>query len=189
MPIKTALSKINFDTRWVTYRRPNNLQAPRPWRQWLCDRGSLTEHLINASQHQFRVDVQHQDWDYPSRTEANLLEINSREVALIREVTLLGKNQPWVFARTVIPTKTLTGKQKQLGHLGTRPLGGLLFKDPSMRRGQFQISKLRLATGETVWARRSLFYLANKPLLVCEVFLPEIAALSYQPSFIPSSRF
>jgi len=188
LPIKAALSQINFDTRWTTYRRPNSLQAPHLWRQWLCDRGSLTEHLISASENQFRVAVQQQGWFLPSRSEAKILGINQRQVALIREVNLLGGDQPLVYARTVIPADTLTGEQKQLAMLGNRSLGTLLFSDKSMRRGKFQISKLKLPSGESVWARRSIFYLSGKPLLVCEVFLPKLAKLCYQPPLLPKRR-
>jgi chorismate--pyruvate lyase len=186
--VKAALSLINFDTRWSTYRRPNSLQAPRIWRQWLCDRGSLTKHLIAASENQFRVEVQQQNWFFPTRSEAKTLGISYRQVALIREVKLIGKEQPLVFARTVIPASTLTGKQKQLSMLGNASLGSLLFNDPSMRRGKFQISRLKLTSGEQVWARRSIFFLSGKPLLVCEVFLPALKQTDYKPPLLPEKN-
>ncbi|MEH6446427.1 MAG: chorismate lyase [Oceanospirillaceae bacterium] len=188
MPVKTALCAINFDTRWTTYRRPNSLQAPRIWRRWLCDRGSLTQHLIEASNQQFQVLLQQQDWLLPSRSEAKVLGIKHRQVSLIREVKLMGAGETFVFARTVIPAGTLTGKQKQLAMLGNRSLGSLLFTDPSMRRGKFQITQLQLDSGEKVWARRSVFYLSNKPLLVCEVFMPVLAELCYQPPVFPGEQ-
>lgn len=188
MSIKTALSVINFDTRWSTYRRPYSLRVPRMWRQWLCDRGSLTKHLITASDNQFRVEVQRQDWFLPSRCEAKALGIKTRQMALIREVKLIGKDQTLVFARTVIPASTLTGRQKQLATLGNTSLGSLLFKDPSMRRGKLQISRLNLSSTEQVWARRSIFFLSGKPLLVCEVFLPPLAAVDYRPSPLPNKK-
>ncbi|MGB1238494.1 MAG: chorismate--pyruvate lyase family protein [Pseudomonadales bacterium] len=186
--MQAALSQINFDTRWTTFRRPNNLQAPRPWRSWLCDRGSLTEHLIAASDGDFDVQVQRQQWLVPSRSEAKILGLKNRQLALVREVKLCGGGTPWVFARTVIPVTTLTGRQKQFSQLGNRSLGTVLFNDPSMRRGAFQISRLTASTGERLWARRSLFYLDNKPLLVCEVFLAPVAALGYQPPLLPSGK-
>ncbi len=188
MSIKAALSAINFDTRWITFKRPNCLQAPHLWRRWLCDRGSLTKHLIAASGDQFKVDLQHSDWQFPCRSEANMLGIKHRQVALVREVKLKGNDQTYVFARTVIPASTLTGKEKQLSMLGNRSLGTVLFSDPSMRRGKLQISRLYLDSGEQVWARRSLFYLSGKPLLVCEVFMPILADIDYQPPLLPETN-
>jgi chorismate--pyruvate lyase len=148
--------------------------APPQWYSWLTDSGSLTQRLVKLSQGDFQVEVVRQGWFLPTRSEARALRMRSRQHALIREVRLLGKGQTWVYARSIIPAKTLTGRQRQLRMLGNRSLGSLLFSDPSMRRGPLQISQLLLDTGERVWARRSLFYLSGKPLLVCEVFLPEL---------------
>ena len=182
MPIPAALNQNSFDTRWYTLRRPAAPDAPYNWRKWLLDSGSLTQHLLNASRGDFRVEVVRQQWGRPTRSEARELGIPQRQIALIREVQLIGNGQPWVFARTIIPASTLTGSQRELNYLGCRSLGTVLFKDPTMRRGQLQISKLYLNTGETVWARRSVFRLADKPLLVAEVFLPALQQVDYQPN-------
>jgi chorismate--pyruvate lyase len=92
-----------------------------------------------------------------------------------------------VFARTVIPRDTLVGSNRRLTRLKTRPLGAVLFADPGMERGPVEIARLtpcdrlfpaatrRLASApEAIWGRRSLFTLAGKPLLVSEIFLPDI---------------
>ena len=112
-----------------------------------------------------------------------------RERALIREVQLLCGETPWVFARTVIPVRTLTGAQRRLAWLGSRPLGAYLFADPAMQRGPVELVCIRpgaemyqaavksLADHPgSLWGRRSLFRLAGKPLLVCEMFLPAIVS-------------
>lgn len=174
MPVTTALTRQNFDSRWVTFRRPYHLVAPPQWYSWLTDSGSLTQRLVKLSGGAFQVEVVRQGWFMPTRSEARALNMRSRQRALVREVRLLGKGQAWVYARSIIPATTLTGRQRQLRMLGNRSLGSLLFSDPSMRRGPLQISRLKLDTGERLWARRSVFQLSGKPLLVCEVFLPEL---------------
>ena len=175
MPIARALTEPNFHTRWSAVRRPSHTQVSRQWRSWLTDSGSLTKRLVQLSGGDFRVEVVRQSWQRPTRSEAKALRINSREFALIREVRLIGKDQAWVYARTIIPASTLTGRQRTLKLLGNRSLGTLLFGDPSMRRGPLQVSQLPLRESNTsVWARRSLFFLSDKPLLVCEVFLPAL---------------
>lgn len=175
-----ALSQNSFATRWYTLKRPAATDAPLIWRRWLLDRGSLTQHLVEASRGHFRVDVVRQLWGRPSRSEARALNIDPRQRVLIREVRLLGHDQPWVFARTIIPASTLTGKQRKLNGLGCRSLGSVLFSDPTMKRGPLQVSRLTQSSGEITWARRSLFYLANKPLLVTEVFLPALQQVNYR---------
>lgn len=170
----TALTRQSFDTRWTTLRRSYHQVAPTEWYSWLTDSGSLTQRLVKLSQGNFRVEVVRQGWMRPTRSEAKALNMHSRQFALAREVQLIGKGTPWVYARSIIPAQTLTGRQRQLRMLGNRSLGSLLFTDPSMRRGPLQISCLRLQDERKVWARRSVFYLSGKPLLVCEVFLPEL---------------
>ncbi|WP_417225915.1 chorismate--pyruvate lyase family protein [Amphritea sp.] len=178
MPV--ALNQNRFDTRWYAFNRPATTAAPRIWRKWLLDRGSLTQHLIHASDGDFKVNVLRQYWGRPSRMEALALKISTRQKVLIREVQLLGHNHPWVFARTIIPASTLTGKQRKLHTLGSRSLGSVLFRDPTMKRDPLEISRLQLSDGEIAWARRSVFYLSNKPLLVAEVFLPALQQVNYQ---------
>lgn len=95
---------------------------------------------------------------------------------------LYGNDTPWVFARSILPLSTLTGRQRRLRRLDARPLGALLFADPSMRRGPMQLGQvaslnLPLPGGADentglLWGRRSVFFLDGKPLLVSEIFLP-----------------
>ena len=75
--------------------------------------------------------------------------------------------------------------------LGNRSLGSLLFRHPLVQRQSLHYKALRYHhplyqsaaavlnnPPHSLWARRSLFYLHNAPLLVTEVFLPEILDLS-----------
>jgi len=174
VPIKAALTEQSFDTRWLSLRRPFQQAVPKAWRSWLTDSGSLTQRLVKLSHGDFRVEVVRQGWFRPTRSEANALNMCHRQFALVREVQLIGQGQAWVYARSIIPAKTLTGSQRQLRMLGNRSLGSLLFTDKTMRRDPLQVSQLRLLDKQQVWARRSVFYLSNKPLLVSEVFLPQL---------------
>lgn len=102
---------------------------------------------------------------------------------MVREVELLCHNQPWVYARSVFPQATLTGRLRCLKKLDARPLGALLFNDPSMRRTHFEVAALNNAelsgyfnttSDRFFWGRRSLFFIDEKPLLVSEIFLPAL---------------
>lgn len=181
MPIPSALTSRHFNTRWTHLRRVSQLHAPLQWRRWLTNRDSLTQHLVNASQGNFRVRLIKQGWERPTPSESRSLNISDRELAVVREVQLLGNDNVWVYARSVIPASTLTGRERQLHHVGNRSLGTILFTDPTMRRGPLQISQIHLSDQASVWGRRSVFYLSGKPLLVSEVFLPELEQVNYQP--------
>lgn len=171
---------------WRSYRRIPRDTITQGLRSWLLDHGSLTERLITASDGQFRVEVLNQRWELPRLSEANALGIPCRRLALVREVLLYGGDQPWVYARSILPMSTLTGRLHALRKLDNRPLGALLFNDPSMQRSPMEIACLTpnnttvpAALGNfttPMWGRRSVFRLDNKPLLVSEVFLPGFPA-------------
>jgi len=159
--------------------------VPRRVWSWLTDRASLTARLEAACGDRFRVELQRQYWGRPTLDEARVLGLHPERFALLREVCLYCGEVPWVFARTVIPRRSLSGRLKALGRLGTRPLGAVLFADPRMRRGPLEIAAIRPGTPlferatarlddapPQIWGRRSVFRLAGKPLLVSEIFLP-----------------
>ena len=172
---------------WYFTRELRHGYVPAEMAPWLFDSGSLTARLLRVCPGRFQVQVLSQEWRAPQHNEIKRLGMRQRQMSFIREVYLYCDAQPWVFARTVIPRKTLTGKQKHLADLGSRPLGAVLFADPHMHRDEIEVSCLH--TGEQlyhkavavlpsqpagVWGRRSVFYLNNKPLLVNEIFLPGI---------------
>ncbi len=116
-----------------------------------------------------------------------LLSLRHGTAGFVRQVRLVCRNEPCVFARTVIPNATLSGARRRLARLGNKPLGAVLFADPGMRRGALQLA--RISPGEglfaaatrglqpaplEIWGRRSVFYLKGNPLLVSEIFLPGI---------------
>ena len=89
--------------------------------------------------------------------------------------------------RTVIPVRSLRGRLRRLAHLGTRPLGAVLFADPSTVRGRMEVARFDIrhalyqaacahseAPPPELWGRRTLFRYQDKPLLVNEVFLHDI---------------
>lgn len=160
---------------------------PNDIRGWLNDPCSLTARLIGHCNGCFSVKLISQGWKRPMFNEALRLGCPPEQYALIREVYLLCNGESWVYARTVIPHSTLRGPQRYLAHLGTRPLGSVLFADPGMRRDPVEIACIhpyhrlfRTATSElkiapdSIWGRRSVFYTGGKPLLVNEVFLPSL---------------
>ena len=155
---------------------------PEPYRSWLLDSGSLTQRLKSMCSKHFRVKVLRHDWGIPSSSEQEFLQCHN-EMASIREVLLLVDDYPAVFARSVLPASSLTGSNRELLNLGERPLGEFLFNQPSLKRGQIEIEELPAKQfnpyldhhyqDERAWGRRSQFYLNDKSISVCEVFLPE----------------
>ena len=179
----------SFATRLRWHSRPQQAwrDLPPEIADWLLDSGSLTQRLRRASAGRFRVCVLHEGWTRPDRDEARILGVRLDARAWTREVQLLGDEQPWVFARTLIPARTLRGRGRRLTQLGTRPLGQALFADPDVRRGPIEITRIAagqrlhqralthlVAPPDVIWGRRSVFRIEDRPLLVCEIFLPDL---------------
>jgi len=156
---------------------------------WLYDPTSLTARLKKHSDN-FRVEVIGQHVEPCQACEANAT-ITTGEQVLVREVLLYCDQQPQVFARSLLPLTSLTGEEQQLAHLGTQPLGQVLFNNPQLERQSIAIASfnmhstvgllckdLALPTQDKLWGRRSLFVLNKKPIMVAEVFLPN--SFAYQ---------
>lgn len=167
---------------WYSMLSQTDYRVPKLWQEWLFDSGSLTQRLLDASYGDLTVNIINQQFKVPSLSERHALGLPDRQKAMVREVLLCGVGRPWVFARSVLPLSTLSGRLRQLRHLDNQPLGALLFKDPTMTRGPVEVAcvnspynKLpcRASSADSCfWGRRSVFRLDKKPLLVAEFFLP-----------------
>ena len=142
-----------------------------------------------------RVQVLFQGLRRPDRDERFVFADRGRARVLVREVFLVCGDEPVVFAHTVLDAGSLRGAWRGVRTLGARPLGAALFADPRIARFALRTRKLgwhhelhrrvrrytqRAKTGAaqpSLWARRSLFQLNDSPILVTEVFLPEILRL------------
>lgn len=181
------LGKHRLEPRWQPHTPIARHGAPLELLDWLLDPTSLTSRLRQTCDGWFHVEPVSQLWQRPMLNEAQALGVLPHERCFVREVRLLCDDQPWVYARTVIPVRTLTGSRRRLSRLGKKPLGAVLFADPSMYRSGIEIAPLvpgqplfaRATAGlavrpATIWGRRSAFFLDHKPLLVSEIFLPAI---------------
>ena len=181
----------SLEPNWSDWPRQRVSAIPAVVLEWLKDEGSLTKRLIQACPGRFRVRLLRQDWGRALYSEQQQLRIRRGEAAMVREVELCCDEIPWVFARSLIPASSLRGSARRLAHLGEKPLGAVLFADRNVHRGATQIARIlprhplfASATGHLVrkpkelWGRRTLFYIADKPLLVNEIFLPAIPDFS-----------
>jgi chorismate--pyruvate lyase len=169
--------------------RIRSTAVPNVLRHWLLDNGSLTRRLRKICNGDFRVELLSQGWATPMVNEARQLKIAYKQKVFSREVLLYCGSRAMVYARTVIPLRTLKGRLNRLVYLGEKPLGEILFTDPCIQRGDLEIARLqagerlfdkallaatarRTAVVEAIWARRSAFGYHDKRLLVSEIFLP-----------------
>jgi chorismate lyase len=176
-----------FEAHWLTETQLRVHIQTLHAREWMLDKGSLTQRLIDYCEGEFAVFLRREEQGRPLRSESRLLGLPECRLAIIREVNLLCRGIPLVFARTVIPFSSLRGRTRSLAGLGSRPLGAMLFQDPTTRRETVQYAKIRPGQGlyvsatqnleqctQTLMARRTLFCYKGRPLLVNEIFLPTL---------------
>lgn len=167
-----------FDSQQLFHRRPPHALLP-----WLLAEGSLTRLLTGASAGDFRVQRIAQGWQRPTLSESRLLGLAPDQRALVREVVLYGRGEPWVYGRSILPAQTLNGELRRLRRLQNSSLGALLFSYPQLHRAPFQLAYVDGATlpglaqcAASLWGRRSRFELQHRALIVSEVFLPAFVA-------------
>jgi len=165
-------------------------EIPASLSPYLLDAGSSTKWLRQAYGKTLKIQVLSQGWQALTRSEEQCLNLRPRSYALVREVAIYGKGNCVMLGRSVFPASILTGKTKSLAHyLDERPLGELLFQYPSLQRSEFELALLQPSNIEyaaaqpylankspPLWARRSIFYIDEKPMLLTEIFLPKLLA-------------
>jgi chorismate--pyruvate lyase len=104
---------------------------------------------------------------------------------LLREVEIGCGGSRWIFAQSVFPVTTVV-RYPWLGELGHKGLGESLARVEDVRREPLEYAELppthalaRAAfgdggSGSAVWARRAVYRLGGWPILVQEVFLPDL---------------
>ena len=176
--------------------RPRGVPGARPrpgaLRGWLDEPGSLTRRLRGLAGEAFSVRVVAEYWGRAWPDERQRLGCPGQQWHWIREVRLGRGDQPLVYARSVIPRSSLRGPLRRMRSLGRQPLGALLFGRYPVVRGAIEVAPLTSASrlgaralaegAPPCWARRSVFVITGRPLLVTEVFLqPLIEELSHDP--------
>jgi chorismate--pyruvate lyase len=159
---------------------------------WLHDHGSLTLRIRQRCE-KFHVQNVYNGLSLSSRDETDALQLPRRQNIYTRDVFLYADGKPVVFAHSVVAAQHLRGAWHTLQHLGSRPLGALLFSHPLVQRAPLRYKALKSrhplyrhavqaldSAPSQLWARRSVFTLHGTPLLVTEVFLPEILKLQQQ---------
>ena len=173
-----------------TVRWPLRLmESQGRYRPWLLDRGSLTRRIQDRCT-AFSVRHVRQRHGKAMPSERNMVSLGAHSRELLRDVYLYCGETPLVFAHSVLPAASLHGTWQALGRLGDKPLGAALFSNPRVRRTPLQFRKLNRRDAlyrracaalpnppASLWARRSVFYLEGRPILVTEVFLPGILEL------------
>lgn len=125
---------------WVPESRLHELTTDARWRDWLLERGSMTVRL-QSRYPEVRVDLESQGLAAAVRDdEAQALRLAPGGGAWVRQVTLRCGAQVLLQARSVVPGWAPGNAWHELEHLGTQPLGHLLFSMPDIARSPFEVA-------------------------------------------------
>lgn len=154
---------------WIELNRANLHQAPRVWHDWLACPLSLTKYLGYKTSSQVQVSVIRDTRQSLSNDE---IEIFNRPIhrCRVREVYLTVNATEVVYAKSIIPTISSTGLQRDVLQLGNTPLGEVLFRTKPPHIAFREMTEIR-GLG---WGRRTLYLLRGHPILIAEYFLPQL---------------
>ncbi len=154
---------------------------------YIFHEASLTKLIQESCIGEFSIAIHSTGWGKAMPEEMELLDVNQDEPIFVRESWLKSDNVNLVFARSIIPGQSLDGSLSRLTDLGDRPLGEVLFAEPSCERAAMRFARLdescdlyqhiapELDNKDDIWVRQSLFKIEHKPLLILEIFLPIIS--------------
>jgi chorismate--pyruvate lyase len=167
-------------------------QAPLQWQSWLSDTGSLTQKIERAIGQKLEVVVLRDCRQNLNSDESRYFHFKIKRCR-IREVLLCANGMPLVMANSIIPGSSSSGTNHEVLRLGKKPLGAVLFAKTRMRSKKKPLREIARLDKRNIlwkkcfqqyqnlpavsWARRTLYQLKGRPLLVSEVFLP--ALLNY----------
>lgn len=169
---------------------------PETVREWIS-RPFILSHALRRVCGNFSVEIADQRMKPLYADEIAALKCYENTYGYIRETYLGDIGNPLVYARVTMPEYTYVANKESLENLGNRPIGEtLLYRHPSMTRGEFEVKRLsqddellfdalvhfnyyravieRVSRENELWARRSLFTLSGNPLLITEVFMPDM---------------
>ena len=186
MPMHSSL--LAHAPHWTKTRNGIRQNLPSNVQSWVFETGSLTQRLRAHFGNRFGVKIRLQHWHKPFIDEQRLLNLPPAQYTLIREVLLHADGIPLILARSIIPEATINIAQRNLSHLGTRPLGEVIFAYRDLQRLSLEFtqvpssawckeSKNAFNLQQPIWGRRTVYAIPVQPLLVSEFFMPSVMAL------------
>ncbi|MBR7888054.1 chorismate lyase [Marinomonas sp. A79] len=173
-----------FNYRWSPIHRINKTSVPKNLWPWLTTDESLTAKLQSLGT--LVVKVLDDAWGAPTARERKRLKLRPRETVRVRTVLLTVDGCPMIYARSIIPARSLRGHWRQVKHLKNKPLGGYLFQHRALKRSGIEATQLpkNLFPNQPspLWARRSVFQQYGPGILVNEAFFDDLQYL--KPPFV-----
>ena len=159
--------KLKQNSSWMTYKEMINQVKNDSIKSWLSESGPITKRI--SANENFELNLLREEIDEVDETEKKYLG-NSIGDIKVREVLLLGNKVPKVYAKSLIPVKTIKKGFSKLGSLGTKPLGDILFEKNIFNKIDVMYSSFE-HEDSIFWGRKTKYLVKNLPFSVMEIFL------------------
>ncbi len=159
--------KLKQNSSWMTYKEMINQVKNDSIKSWLSESGPITKRI--SANENFELNLLREEIDEVDETEKKYLG-NSIGDIKVREVLLLGNKVPKVYAKSLIPVKTIKKGFSKLGSLGTKPLGDILFEKNIFNKIDVMYSSF-VHEDSIFWGRKTKYLVKNLPFSVMEIFL------------------
>lgn len=134
---------------------------PSPWvKSWLEQTTPLTTRLERLTG-EARLSVLKQEILSVNWWDTHVLKIQKGQL-LLREIMVSTGNEPWWYARTLIPMKTLQADKDFFDRLKHEPLSSLIYEEPRVTR-QITYYPINAETIEYHWL--SAWFTCSEPIL------------------------
>ena len=159
--------KLEQISSWNTYEAIEHELTNTEIKSWLLEQGPITKRIKSIAE--FRLELIQDELSDATDDEILFLKIDSEEIR-IREVILYGNENPMVFARTIIPNTTIEKGLKELGKIGNKPLGDILFEKDIFFKEDIVFATFK-DEESLFWGRKIKYTVKDQPFSVMEVFL------------------
>ena len=159
--------KLEQISSWNTYEAIEHELTNAEIKSWLLEQGPITKRIKSIAE--FRLELIQDELSDATEDEILFLKIDSEEIR-IREVILYGNENPIVFARTIIPNTTIEKGLKELGKIGNKPLGDILFEKDIFSKEDIVFATFK-DEESLFWGRKIKYTVKDQPFSVMEVFL------------------
>jgi chorismate--pyruvate lyase len=159
--------QLNQISSWKNYETIHEDIENEFVKSWLLEQGPITKKI--SKEKSFSLELLKDDIGEVEIQDQQFIGSSAKEFK-VREVVLHGDQIPLVFARTIIPLLTIEKGLAELGNLGKRPLGDILFEKKifNKERSAYALFKLQQ---DTFWGRKIRYSVNEQPFSVMEVFL------------------
>ena len=159
--------KLNKISTWENFETIDSKISNNNIRSWLLENGPITKRIKQNGA--FRLHLIQDEFSSINQNDKDFIECTSNEIKL-REVLLYCDDSPVVFAQTIIPAEAISKGLKDLGNLGSKPLGDILFEEDIFTKDKVFYALFE-RNSSLYWGRKAKYIVKGYKFSVMEVFL------------------